>query len=242
MKLCKLFKKKENSSHCAVVVVAAGSSQRMGCDKLMAQLDGMPMLARTLSAFERSSCVDEIVVVTREERLAEVADLCKEYAFSKVTQVLIGGVTRAESALAGVSNVSSRAKLIAIHDGARPFVTQALIERVIRAAGTHMAAVPVLPSVDTLKALDENGCVCATVDRDRVLRVQTPQVFHADLIKGALTKAVTDKLPITDDCSAMERMGVKIMTVPGEEHNIKLTTPWDLKLAEMILREGGLDE
>lgn len=237
MKLLKLFKKKDDIPICSAVIVAAGSSQRMGCDKLSMSLGGMPVLARTLSVFEKSAFVDEIVVVTRADRLTEVADLCRQYEFGKVKQVLIGGATRAESSLAGVSNVNSKAKLIAIHDAARPFVSEALIERTVRAARTYLSAVPALRCVDTLKAADEQGFVAGGLDRDKVLRVQTPQIFHADLIKGALTHAVSRKLPITDDCSAMELMGVKTFVVEGEEQNIKLTSPEDLSLAEAILRE-----
>ena len=237
MKLLRFLRKKDENPVCSAVIVAAGSSQRMGCDKLSMALGGMPVLARTLKAFEESPFVEEIVVVTRADRLTEVADLCRQYSFDKVTKVLIGGATRAESSLAGVSNVSSKARLIAIHDAARPFVSQELIERTVRAAKAHLSAVPALRCVDTLKAADEQGFVVGGLDRDKVFRVQTPQVFDADLIKGALTHAVSHRLPITDDCSAMELMGVKTFVVEGEEQNLKLTNPADLSLAEALLRE-----
>lgn len=239
MKLKQLFKKTEQRNTCSAVIVAAGSAQRMGADKLMMELGCMPVLARTLLAFQNCGEVDEIIVVTRMEKVEEVASLCKKYGITKVGKVIRGGKTRAESSLAGVSEVRSGARLISIHDGARPFVTEGLIRRTIEAAALYMSAAPVIRSTDTLKALDENGLVTGTVDRERTVRVQTPQIFNADLIKGALTKAVSDGLTLTDDCSAIEIMGVKTHTVDGDEDNIKLTTPRDIQLGELILKTRG---
>lgn len=224
---------------CAAIVVAAGSSQRMGSDKIFASLGGLPVLVRSVRAFEENELVDEIVVVTREEKLEQVAALVRKYALHKVSKVIIGGKTRVESCLAGVSEVDHRAELIAIHDGARPLVTQRVIRETVRAAQAYHAAVPVVRSTDTLKLLDEEGVVTGSVDRETIFRVQTPQVFRADLIKGALTEAMKRGLKITDDCSAMELMGVKTHTVEGDEDNLKLTTPRDLVLAEAILKNRG---
>ncbi len=239
-KITNLFREPEKEPHCSAVIVAAGSSERMGTDKLTADLCGVPVLVRTLRVFDACALVNEIVVVTRGDRIEEIADLCKEYGIKKVSKVLAGGSTRVESALVGVSEVDPKAARIAIHDGARPLVTTEVIERTVRAAKEYYAAVPVIPSTDTLKAVDEKGYVVGTVDRATTWRVQTPQVFKSDFIKGALTKAMEKNLPLTDDCSAMEMMGVKTMTVPGDEDNIKLTTPRDMILAEAILkaREG----
>lgn len=240
MKLLNLFKKSETKEpHCSAVIVAAGSSQRMGSDKLMMKLGEIPVLARTLKAFQSSPLVDEIVVVTRLDKLQEIADLCKEYGIDKVSRVIAGGKTRTESALAGVSEVSSSAKLIAIHDGARPLVTADVILRTVYAAAEHMAAAPAVPSVDTLKAVDAEGCIIGTVDRETTLRIQTPQIFRAELIKGALTKAVEKGMTLTDDCAAAEMMGVRTKTVLGDEDNIKITTPRDMLFAAEILKERG---
>jgi len=240
LKLLNLFKKSEKKEpHCSAVIVAAGSSQRMGSDKLMMKLGEIPVLARTLMAFQSSPLVDEIVVVTRLDKLQEIADLCKEYGIDKVSRVIAGGKTRTESALAGVSEVSSSAKLIAIHDGARPLVTADVILRTVYAAAEHMAAAPAVPSVDTLKAVDAEGCIIGTVDRETTLRIQTPQIFRAELIKGALTKAVEKGMTLTDDCAAAEMMGVRAKTVLGDEDNIKITTPRDMLFAAEILKERG---
>lgn len=239
MKLKELFKKTEQRNTCSAVIVAAGNAQRMGADKVMLELGCMPVLARTLLAFQNCDKIDEIIVVTRMEKVEEVASLCKKYGVTKAGKVIRGGKTRMESALAGVSEVRSNAKLIAIHDGARPFVTDEVIRRTVDAAAAYMSAVPVIRSTDTLKAIDEDGLITGSVDREHTVRVQTPQVFNADLIKGALTKAVSDGLTLTDDCSAIEIMGIKTHTVDGDEDNIKLTTPRDIQLGELILKTRG---
>ena len=225
--------------HCSAVIVAAGSSERMGSDKLALMLGNKPVLARTLKAFQDSPLVDEIVVVSRMDKLQETADLCKEYGIEKISRVVAGGRTRTESALIGVSEVSPKARLIAIHDGARPLVTADLILRTVSAASEHMAAAPAVPSVDTLKAVDADGMVVGTVDRATTVRIQTPQVFRAEIIKGALTKAVEKGLVLTDDCAAAEMMGVRTKTVLGDEDNIKITTPRDMLIAVELLKERG---
>ncbi len=238
MKSCPFKCKKEKLS-CSAVIVAAGSSQRMGSDKIMMKLGAMPVLARTVLAFENNEYVDEIIIVTKTEKLEEIADLCFKNGLHKVKQVVSGGATRMESALAGVSACRHGAELIAIHDGARPLVSQELITRTIEAARAYRAAVPAVASTDTLKAVDERGFITGTLDRTMTRRVQTPQVFEADLIKGALTKAVELKLTLTDDCSAMDMMGVKTITVEGELTNIKITTPEDMVTAKAIVEDRG---
>lgn len=241
MNIFQLFKKDQQPKepHCSVVIVAAGSSQRMGSDKLMLKLGETPVLARTLKAFQDSPLVDEIILVTRMDKLEETAELCKQYGIEKISRVIAGGKTRTESALCGVSEVSASARLIAIHDGARPLVTQDLILRTVYAAAEHMAAAPALASVDTLKAVDADGFIIGTVDRATTVRIQTPQVFRAEIIKGALTKAVEKGLVLTDDCAAAEMMGVRTKTVLGDENNIKITTPGDMLIAAEILKERG---
>lgn len=238
MKSCPFKCKKEKPS-CSAVIVAAGSSQRMGSDKIMMKLGAMPVLARTVLAFENNKNVDEIIIVTKTEKLEEIADMCFKNGLHKVKQVVSGGATRMESALAGVSACRHGAELIAIHDGARPLVSQELITRTIEAARAYRAAVPAVASTDTLKIVDERGFITGTLDRSVTRRVQTPQVFEADLIKGALTKAVELKLTLTDDCSAMDMMGVKTITVEGEPTNIKITTPEDMVTAKAIVEDRG---
>lgn len=227
--------------YCAAVIVAAGSARRMGTDKIFTALGGLPVLVRTVRAFAENELIDEIVVVTRKDMLEHAADLVHKYEIPKVSKVILGGQSRVESCLAGVSEVSHRASLIAIHDGARPLVSQRVIRETVRAAESWNAAAPVVKSTDTLKRLDDKGVILGSVDRETIYRVQTPQVFRADLIKGALTEAMHRNLPITDDCSAMELLGIPTHTVEGDEDNLKLTTPRDMVIAEAILKNRGTD-
>lgn len=227
-------RKQPQQPGCAMVVVAAGSSQRMGQDKMLLELEGRPVLAHTLLALEGSQRVDEVVVVTREDLVGTVATLCREMGLQKVKTVVRGGATRVESARLGTLEVSQEAKLIGIHDGARPFVSSQVMEQVVDKAHQTGAAAPAIPVQDTIKVA-VNGVVEHTPDRATLFAVQTPQVFDADLIRGALAKALQDNAPITDDCSAVERLGMPVSLVEGDRSNIKLTTPADLAVARVIL-------
>lgn len=239
MGLLDVLKDNKKTSRCSVVVVAAGKSERMGSDKILAMLGGVPVIARTLLAFEKSDFVDEIVVVTASDKIETIADICNIFSIKKVSKVITGGKTRTESALAGVCAVNKNAALIAIHDGARPLVSDEVIKNTVMTAKTFKAAVPVIKNTDTIKLVREDKSVEGTLDRDRTVRVQTPQIFDADVIKGALTFAVNKGLALTDDSMAVELMGFKVMTVPGDGENIKLTTPQDYEIASQILKSRG---
>ncbi len=217
------------------VIVAAGSSQRMGQDKLTLSLCGMSVMERTLRAFESCDTIHEIIIVTREDRLQEMADLGAACGITKLRQVVVGGSTRAGSSLAGVTTANRKSTLIGIHDAARPLVSPEGITAVYQAAQDYQAAAPILPLKDTVKEL-KDGKLIATPPRENLAAVQTPQVFQADLIRAALSEAVQKNLSITDDCSAVEAMGIPIKAVEGWEENIKITTPLDVVIAEEILR------
>lgn len=220
---------------CGVVIVAAGSASRMGgIDKVMAPLAGEPMIKRTVRMFQECDAVSEIVVVTRGDLIVPITNLCKKY--EKVTAVVAGGGSRQESVHLGLNALSGKVKLAAIHDGARPLVTWQVIDRVIRAGNTYHAAAPAIPVKDTIKTV-QGGVVVNTPDRSGLRAVQTPQVFDFDLIRGALKQAIEEEAAITDDCSAVERLGMSVKIVEGDERNIKVTTPMDLKIAEMLLEE-----
>ena len=220
---------------CGAVIVAAGNASRMGgIDKVMAPIQGEPMIRRTVRAFENCEAVSEIVIVTREDLILPITELCREY--TKVKTVVKGGASRQESVELGLNMLSEQVKLAAIQDGARPLITYEVIDRTIRAANTYGAAAPAIPVKDTIKTV-EGGLVSNTPDRSKLRAVQTPQVFDIDLLKGALKKARQDNAEVTDDCSAVERLGMKVKIVEGDEHNIKVTTPMDLKIAEMLLEE-----
>ena len=239
----KRLQKEEKPLTCGAVVLGAGSAQRMGFDKMTVMLDRQPVLVRAVNAFQLSPLIEEIVVVTKTDRIEEIADLCRQYNLTKVSAVVCGGKTRTESALAGVMALKKDCRLTAIHDGARPLVSQALIEACIRKASIQYAAIPVVRSTDTLRGIDEKGALTGIYDRDKIVRVQTPQVFQTELVKGALSDAVQKGLTFTDDATAVERLGMKIQAVEGEEDNLKLTTPQDLVIAQGILerRKGAVE-
>lgn len=228
--------RKLHHSYCTVVVVAAGQSERMGEDKLFLEIGGMPVLARTLAALNQSEAVDEIIVVTREERFEAVGGLRETYGIDKLTKLILGGETRTGSALAGAVAASRKAKIICIHDGARPFVTHEVIADAVHHAVLYQAAAPAVPLKDTVKKA-EKGVVSETPDRKTLFAVQTPQAFQADIVKAALTKAAKDGVSYTDDCAAAEALGCVVRLSKGDEDNIKITTPADLALAEAILKK-----
>ena len=221
--------------YCGAVIVAAGSASRMGgIDKVMAPLKGEPMICHTVRTFQSCDAVKEIVIVTREDLIVPISDLCRE--FPKVKAVVVGGKNRQESVSMGLAALSDKVKLAAIHDGARPLVSWQLVDLVIRMAHNYGAAAPAVPVKDTIKVV-EGGLAKETPDRSKLRAVQTPQVFDYDLIRGALKKAKLDGAELTDDCSAVERMNMTVRIVDGEETNIKVTTPMDLKLAELLMEE-----
>ena len=222
---------------CAAVVAAAGSSSRMGgVNKLLQPLDGVPVLVRTLAALQVAGSVDEVVIAAREEDILEISQLCRTYGLTKCAKVIRGGESRVHSALLAALEVSPETELLAVHDGARPLVTPELIDRVVSAAARCSAAAPAVPVKDTVKAVREDGGVEETLDRERLRAVQTPQVFEASLLKAALQSALEQEAPVTDDASAVERLGKTVFLVDGEEENLKITTPLDLILAEAVIR------
>lgn len=221
---------------CAALVAAAGSSSRMGgINKLLEPLDGIPVLVRTLTALERAQRVDSIVIATREEDLITVSQLCKTYGITKCTKVIRGGEDREHSVLLAALEAEPDTELLAVQDGARPLVSPALIDRVIEAAQRCGAAAPAVPVKDTVKTVREDGAVEETLERSRLRAVQTPQVFEASLLKAALQAALEEGAALTDDCSAVERLGKVVYLIEGEETNLKITTPTDLILAEALL-------
>ena len=221
--------------YCGAVIVAAGSASRMGgIDKVMAELDGEPMVVKSVRAFQECDAIREIVVVTRPDLIVPIRDLCS--GFDKVTAVVAGGKDRPASVSNGLVALSDKVKLAAIHDGARPLISWQVIDRAVRAANTYGAAAPAIPVKDTIKVV-QGGIVKETPERKHLYAVQTPQVFDFDLLRGALKKAALDKAEITDDCSAVERMGMSVKIVEGDERNLKITTPIDLTIAKMLLEE-----
>ena len=216
----------------SAVLVAAGSSTRMGFDKLSFDLGGETVLHRSIRAFAQCPQVTELVLVAGKNRdfVAQQAADCP-----KPVQIVAGGATRAESAKNGV--LAAHGELVAVHDAARPFVSAAVITAALEAAARCGAAAPAVPVKDTIKTVTEEGAVTGTSDRSTLRAVQTPQVFEADLLKAALQSALENEVSVTDDCSAVERLGKVVYLIDGDEENLKITTPMDLVIAEAILAE-----
>lgn len=219
----------------SAIIVAAGSSQRMGFDKLLALLGDKPVLAHTLAAFERTDSVDEIILVARAERVSEFQELVKQAAFKKVREVVAGGEQRQDSVRAGLERLSSEATYVAVHDAARPLVVPERIERVFALARQHGAAALAEPITDTLKRADENRFVTGGVAREGLYAMQTPQIFSRDLLVKAYEAVAAQKLSITDEVSAVELLGAKVLLVPHDQFNLKITYPRDLLLAQSFL-------
>ena len=221
--------------NCGAVIVAAGNASRMGgIDKVMAELKGEPMIVRTVRTFQECDAISEIVIVTRPDLIVPISGLCRK--MPKVKAVVAGGKSRQESVNLGLNALSDQVKLAAIQDGARPLITWQVIDRVVRAANSYGAALPCVPVKDTIK-IGDGGVVKSTPDRATLFAAQTPQVFDFDLLRAALKKAEQDGFSVTDDASAVEYLGMKVKIVDGDERNIKVTTPMDLKIAEMLLED-----
>lgn len=235
----KLFHRKDRAEHpyCSAIVAAAGSSSRMGGEnKLMLPINGVPVLALTLLALNGAALVDEIVVAAREEDLIPIGDLCKIYGIAKPVKIVRGGESRLESVYLASLECRGDAAFLAVHDGARPLATPELIDRTIALAHRTNAAAPGVPVKDTVKIV-RDGRIAGTPPREELRAIQTPQVFDAALLRAALENARMFGEAVTDDCSAVEKLGKEIYLTEGSYENIKITTPEDLVLASELLQQ-----
>ncbi len=219
------------------ILVAAGDSRRMGFDKLFAAIAGRPVISHTIHAFERAGCVDEITVVAREDRHAEIKTIVRDENFKKVRSIIPGGKHRQDSVRAGLDQLEAGARYVAIHDAARPLITAEQIERVFEQCRIHTAASLAEPVSDTLKYANSEFFVTAPVDRHQLYAMQTPQVFERRLIEDAYRAVYTENVSVTDEVSAVERLGRKVILVPNKDLNFKITYPRDLALAEFVLTQ-----
>ncbi|MFR5386263.1 MAG: 2-C-methyl-D-erythritol 4-phosphate cytidylyltransferase [Oscillospiraceae bacterium] len=224
--------------YCTMIVPAAGESRRMGGgNKLLLPLEGEPVLAHTLRAIDAATLVDEIILATRTECLAEMAELCQRCGLQKPVRVVVGGETRTHSVLAAALEANEKARLIAVHDGARPLIRPEQIDELIRFGERTYATAPAVLVSDTIKRTEPSTGRVLETWTGRPFAVQTPQVFQAELLKAALQSAVNAEVTLTDDCSAVERLGKEVYLTAGDPENIKITRPLDLRLAEAILAE-----
>jgi len=224
--------KRDSQQKVGVVIVAAGKGQRMGgVDKVLAPLGGRPALARVIDVFQRCDSIDQIVVVLSQQNLNQGQQLVAEQQWSKVSDVCLGGERRQDSVAAGLSRLS-HCGWVVIHDGARPLVTVGLIEQGLEVAQETGAAVAAVPVTDTIKLTGDDRIVRQTPPRQNLWAVQTPQVFSTKVITEAYSRANGD---VTDDATLVEQLGYKVKLYMGSYDNIKVTTPDDLALAEILV-------
>jgi len=220
----------------SAIIVAAGTGTRFVGDtpKQFVDLAGKPLLAHTLEKFQRCESVGEIVLVLAADVVSSLNRYLDVGAFPKLAAVVAGGPTRAQSVFNGLAAADSGCEIVAIHDAARPFVTERDIGRVLASAQKFGAACLVRRVHDTIKRID-GGSIVATLDRSNLRRAQTPQAFEISLLRQAFENALLDE-SVTDECSLVERLGIQISIIEGSSRNIKITTIEDLRLAEAMLK------
>ena len=224
----------------AALIPAAGSGVRMGghVAKPFLQLGGREILARTLDVFERCAIIDEVWVIVAADHVSACRrGIIERYGFGKVHGLVAGGASRQESVWRGLQRVDTSVDLVVVHDGVRPFLTETVLQATLDCAAQHGAAVAAVPLQDTLKRVSEKGDVEATVAREKLWRIQTPQAFRRRALIAAYRQAWERGLCATDDASLLESMGHPVKVVSGLESNIKITTPEDLVLSERLLRK-----
>lgn len=219
----------------SAIIVAAGTSQRMGFDKLLAPLGGWPVIKHTIDAFENCPDISEIIVITTDERLKAIERLEHEECYQKLTHLIHGGAERHHSVWNGLKDINPHSQYVAVHDGARPLITPEQITRCIEAAKTHGAAASAHPITDTVKRADDSHQVSAPVDREGLWAMETPQVFEIGLLMAAYEKVLEAGQTVTDEVSAVEQLGHRIQLVPNPSPNPKITYPEDLATAAKLL-------
>lgn len=220
----------------SAIIVAAGSSRRMGFDKLFAPLAGKPVLAHSLAAFNECSAIDEVLIVTRDEQMDEIEKLVSREKLTKVRKVISGGEERHISVWNGLQAVDAEgSEFIGIHDGARPLTTPKLIKACLDLARVHGAACCASQIPDTVKRASIEQMVTESVERTGLWAMQTPQFFSSGLILQAYASLMAKHEMVTDEVSAVQKMGKKIALLKNEDWNFKITFPHDLELAEHVL-------
>ena len=226
----------ENEGYASAVIVAAGSSSRMnGCQKLTMTIGGIPVIARTMLAFERAKSIKNIVIVTRESDVLTMQMIAQKYMITKITDIIVGGSNREESVKNGINRLNENTKYVLIHDGARPLINTELIDKVSAACIDNDAVACAVPVKDTIKVV-RDGLVEKTLERSSLYAMQTPQAFSYPVYKKCIN-SVEDLSKFTDDCAVAENFGVSVRIIDGDYNNIKITTKEDVQIAEGIL--GG---
>ncbi len=226
-------------SKVTALIPAAGMGRRMGraVAKQFLPLGDKPMLAHTLLAFQRSSLVDEIIPILSDEDMETcLKDIIEHYHITKVKTLVVGGRERQDSVYNGIQKLENDASVVLVHDGVRPFVTNAMIEETAELAEKGECVAVGVPLKDTVKEVGADGIVRSTLDRSRLWAIQTPQAFPAKTLRRVYEESYAHKMYGTDDATLAERAGIKVRVIMGSYDNIKITTPEDLLLAEEILK------
>jgi 2-C-methyl-D-erythritol 4-phosphate cytidylyltransferase len=218
----------------SAIIVAAGSSRRMGFNKLMAPLCGEPVLRRSLGAFQKCAAIDEIIVVTSEALRMEV-EVWRMGGIDKITKIIAGGAERHFSVHAGLQALNPACDIVAVHDGARPLISVNQITRCIEAARSQDAAACARPMTETLKRCDGDGRITDSIDRSNAWIMETPQVFQRELLVRAYDAVIRDSLVVTDEVSAVQHLGAPVFVVENTEPNPKITFPADILLAQRFV-------
>ena len=226
----------KNEDAIPVIIVAAGNSTRMkGINKQFMPVLGVPVIARTLMAFESCRDISKIIIVTAKDSVVQMQLICEKYMISKVTDIVVGGNNRHESVMNGVNCLDDSDEKVLIHDGARPFIANNTISEVAVALKTFDAALCVCKINDTVKQLSDDGMVTATIDRSKLYSAQTPQGVNVKKYISAC-ESLPDVDLLTDDASVMENAGYSVKAIIGSSRNIKITTPDDIALAESLVK------
>lgn len=226
--------------NCSVIIPAGGIGKRFGSTmpKQFIEMNGIPILIHTIRIFDKIDDVESIVIPVHNEWFTFTKEIIAKYECHKVKEVVIGGLERQDSVFNGIHTKSvQESEIVLVHDAVRPFASPLLVQNLINAAEDYGAAIPIIIPKDTIKEKNNKGIVVRTLDKNKHCLVQTPQAFWYDIISKAYTEATKASFQGTDEASLVEFIGYKVSVVEGEETNIKITSPFDLKVSEVIFKE-----
>jgi 2-C-methyl-D-erythritol 4-phosphate cytidylyltransferase len=225
---------------CSVIIPAGGTGKRFGSElpKQFVELKGIPIIVRTIQLFDEIEEVESIIIPIHSDHLELMQELVKTYKLHKVKEIVVGGIERQNSVYNGLNtNSAKESDIILIHDAVRPFVSKELIKSIIEETEESGAVIPAMKPKETIKEIDNKRLVKKTINRDTLVSVQTPQGFWQDLLIKAFDSIKNSNFIATDDASLLEFIGFKVTIIEGEDSNVKITTPFDLKVAELLLKD-----
>lgn len=225
---------------CSVIIPAGGIGKRFGTQmpKQFVELGGVPIIIHTIRIFDQVEDVEGIVIPVHNEWFTHTKELIEKYNCSKVKEIIIGGVERQDSVFNGLHTKTVQdSEIVLVHDAVRPFAEPKMVQNIITLTEDYGSVIPGLTPKETVKERNNKGIVLKTIDRNKLSLIQTPQGFWNDIITSAYTKASAAGFKGTDEASLVEFIGYKTTIIDGDDSNIKITTPFDLKIAELIMNE-----